>query len=103
MDCDKNCNLCVFDDCICESEDYSDVETKDLDLEASKQRAIEKGYYKQWKYYHFGNGKFTQKRYRQSEKGKATSKRQMQKKIESGKNAEACRRYYQRKKERKQA
>lgn len=48
-------------------------------------------------------GKASQKRYVQSEKGKATAKRKQQKQIASGKNAEYCRRYYQRKKAEREA
>ena len=103
MVCDKNCKLCVFDDCICESEDYSDIDTKDIDLEISRQRAIEKGYYAQWKYNHSEKGKANRKRYKQSEKGKAAERRHTQKRISSGKNAEYCRNYYRRKKERLKA
>lgn len=44
-------------------------------------------------------GKERQKRYIQSEKGQEAIKRRNQKNIASGKNAEYCRAYYQRKKE----
>lgn len=39
-----------------------------------------------------------QKKYQQSEKGKENERRKRQRKIDSGKNAEYCRRYYYRKK-----
>lgn len=44
-------------------------------------------------------GKENYKRYMQSEKGKAAAKRKQEKRIANGKNAEYCRRYYRRKKE----
>lgn len=98
--CNKDCENCKYDDCICESADYSDIDTSKLDLEISEQRAKEKGNYSIWKYNHSEKGKAARKRYKQSEKGKATEKRHTQKRIASGKNAEYCRNYYRRKKER---
>lgn len=100
MVCDKNCENCKYEDCICESTDYSDIDTSTLDLETGKQRAIEKGTYSIWKYNHSEKCKENQKRYRQSEKGKAVARRKREKAIVSGKNAEYCRNYYRRKKER---
>lgn len=98
MECDKNCRNCKYDDCICESEDYSDI--TNIDLEILERRAKEKGNYSVWKYNHSEKGKSSIKRYRQSEKGKAMERRKTQKRIASGKNAEYCRDYYRRKKER---
>lgn len=100
MDCDKKCSLCKYEDCICESEDYSDINDIDrsLDFEISKQRAIEKGTYSVWKYNHSEKGKENLKKYRQSEKGKAMERKKTQKRIASGKNSEYCRNYYYRKK-----
>ena len=46
------------------------------------------------KYMKSEKGKEAQKRYDQSEKGKERSKRKAKKRNKSGKNAEACRRYY---------
>lgn len=40
----------------------------------------------------------SQKKYQQSEKGKENERRKRQRKIDNGKNAEYCRRYYYRKK-----
>ena len=91
MQCDKNCKSCMYEDCICESTDYSDIDTSDLDLDTSKQRAIEKGTYSIWKYNHSEKGRASRKVYRQSEKGKAAARRKAQKAIASGKNAEYCR------------
>ena len=45
------------------------------------------------------NCKAAKKRYQQSEKGKAARKRKDQKRIASGKNAERCRAYYYRRKQ----
>ena len=44
-------------------------------------------------------GKEAQMRYAQSDKGRARDKRKHEKKIKSGKNAEYCRRYYQKHRE----
>lgn len=57
----------------------------------------------QYDYNHSSKGKAARKRYAQTDKGKANVKRKQQKRVASGKNAEACRRYYQRKKEREAA
>ena len=40
-----------------------------------------------------------QKRYNQTEKGRENQRKKTQRKIESGKNAEYCRRYYERRKD----
>lgn len=50
------------------------------------------------KYNNSDKGKERQKRYNNSPKGKERSKRASQKAVESGKNAERCRKYYWRKK-----
>ena len=50
------------------------------------------------RYNNSDKGKAVRERYAQTEKGKETEKRKQQKRIESGKNAERCRRYYQKKK-----
>lgn len=51
------------------------------------------------KYSRSQNFREAQKRYRESEKGKEAERRRTQKRIANGKNAEACRRYYLRKKQ----
>lgn len=74
--------------------------------------ASEKGKERQKKYWQTEKGKEARRRYNssekgkarhreymKSEKGKAIRKKQQQKLIASGKNAEYCRAYYQRKKE----
>lgn len=55
------------------------------------------------RYFKSDKGKDAQKRYRQTEQGKATEKRKADKKIASGKNAEYCRRYRERKKAEREA
>lgn len=52
----------------------------------------------QQRYEKTDNAKERQKKYRTSDKGKISEKKKSAKKIKSGKNAEYCRRYYQRKK-----
>jgi hypothetical protein len=73
-----NCFKCIHDDCIndCKSE-------------------------KQYRYNHSEKGREARRRYTNSEKGQANEKRKRDKKIASGKNAEYCRRYYARKKQKK--
>lgn len=132
MECDKNCENCKYDDCICESKDYSDIDgadrlvDRDVAQEIAKMKAIENGTFETYKYNHScvrkykvkkylqsekgkaaqkryiqsEKGKMAQKKYSQSEKGKAMERRKTQKRIASGKNAEYCRNYYRRKKER---
>jgi hypothetical protein len=67
-------------------------------LTQKKYNQSEKCKLSQKKYAQSEKGKLAQKRYNQSEKGKATMARKQKKKCESGKNAEYCRRYYQKKK-----
>ena len=54
----------------------------------------------QYAYIHSEAGKAAQERYNKSEKGKERDKRRAKKRIESGKNAEMCRAYYARNRER---
>jgi hypothetical protein len=67
----------------------------------------EKGKERARQYIKSDRGKAAQKRYEQSEKGREVRKRvsreNMQKRIANGKNAEACRAYYYRRKQRLQA
>lgn len=53
----------------------------------------------QYAYIHSEAGKAAQERYNKSEKGKERDKRRAKKRIESGKNAEMCRAYYARNRE----
>lgn len=48
------------------------------------------------RYNHSEKGKAREEKYAKSEKGRANNRRKMQRKIASGKNAEACRRYRER-------
>ena len=52
--CDKNCENCKYDDCICESTDYSDIDfvDKEIEKDLAEVRAIEKGTYQIWRYNH---------------------------------------------------
>lgn len=50
------------------------------------------------KYNHSEKGKAREEKYAKSEKGRDNNRRKMQRKIASGKNAEACRRYRERRK-----
>lgn len=122
--CNKDCFNCTKKDCICD--DLTEQERKQQD-ECDKEIKVSNKDGKElarWKYYQSEKGKAmqrryavsekgkatknrynhsekckeAQKRYRQSEKGKASAKRNQQKKIASGKNAEYCRRYKERKK-----
>lgn len=51
-----------------------------------------------YRYNHSDKGKARAARYNNSPKGKAKRQRKMKRDIESGKNAERCRKYYWRKK-----
>ena len=79
--CNEDCFNCPYEDCLKEITRYS------LDIESFK------------KYEASDKGKERSMRYRKSEKGKENEKRKRKKKVESGKNAEYCRRYYQKHKE----
>lgn len=63
----------------------------------------EKGREVKRRYYNTDKGKATLRRYNQSDKGKAAQKRNADKKVASGKNAEYCRRYRERKKAEREA
>ena len=119
--CDRNCFNCVYEDCIVddvtkEEEDeqkrFDDfIRHKNGTASKYKYNNSEKGkarYKKYWqsekgkeaqkRYAQSEKGREAQKRYAQSEKGKANNKRKQEKRIANGKNAEACRRYYLKKK-----
>lgn len=126
MICDMNCLNCVYQDCINDTEPTeAEMQAQDeLDIIVKRGRAKEKGQLAQWNYNHSQAGKESQRRYAKSEKGKEAQrrylmsdkgrqaqkryiqsdkgieaeKRRTQKRIESGKNAEYCRRYYWKKK-----
>ena len=106
--CDRNCFNCVYEDCIVddvtkEEEDeqkrFDDfIRHKNGTASKYKYNNSEKGKARYKKYWQSEKGKEAQKRYAQSEKGKAKAKRSRDKRIASGKNAEACKRYYLKKK-----
>lgn len=79
MVCNMDCFNCTFDDCI------NDMSPRQIVM---------------YRYNHSDKGKERLKKYEQSDKGKERQKRKQQKDIASGKNAERCKRYYQRKKAR---
>ena len=106
--CNMDCLHCCNKDCT--NDKMTDTERKlqdRYDMEVVREhipeerKALRKGVLKQYDYNHSDKGRASRKRYEQSEKGRETAKRKSQKKIASGKNAEACRRYYARKKARK--
>jgi len=118
-----DCLNCVYADCI--NNDVSDTERKAQDAydrESIKERipeersGLRKGKLGQYDYFHTDKGRAalkryatstkgreTQRRYLHTEKGKATQKRYADKKVASGKNAEYCRRYRERKKAEREA
>ena len=120
--CDRNCFNCVYEDCIVDDvTKEEDAEQKLLDDYARRQlngykntfrynhsekrqkaqkryNHSEKGRQARARYAQSEKGREAQKRYAQSEKGKAKAKRSRDKRIASGKNAEACKRYYLKKK-----
>lgn len=125
--CYPNCFECSYSDCRYNGLEYSEIKLQDefdksLELvepeitlrrkRQSKYSKSDKGKERLRKYARSDKGKLVakrymqsekgkalQKRYLESEKGKAMQKRKAEKRIESGKNAEYCRRYYLRKKE----
>ena len=115
--CDMDCLNCIFEDCTNDS-DLTDEEIKQAD-DGDKYAKVSRLYGKELRTYRYEQserrkeshmrydqsekGKERFRRYGQSAKGKATEKRKMQKRIASGKNAEYCRRYYQRKKAEREA
>ena len=96
MVCNKNCFRCEYEDCVCDDiYDYSDIEDVDreLDKEIGYLKSCYNGTLKTYKANHSESGRMARIKYAKSEKGKENEKRKMQKKIASGRNAEACRRY----------
>lgn len=99
------CLSCPLPEC-----EYDGVEIDDeavsnaIDSEIIHMRVVERHYingtYSTYdskrKYHRSDKGKNALKRYLNSDKGKEAQKRKAQKDIESGKNAEKCRRYYER-------
>lgn len=127
MWCNRDCFNCRKDDCDCEdvtAAERQEQNEQDTDIIGSRKHGRARVI---WKYNHSEKGKEVQRKYAQSDKGKAakkkyiqsdkgraaqgryaasdlgkeTEKRKTQQRIASGKNAEKCRAYYYRKKERK--
>ncbi len=99
-----NCLNCPLPECEYDGIEVNDeVESREIDFAIIHSRTIEnhfvKGTYSRYasqrKYFTSHKGKMTQKRYRDSDKGRAASKRKDKKDIASGKNAERCKRYYE--------
>lgn len=80
--------------------DRKDVKGQHYSDRAKKYWQSERGKAVKRRYNSSEKGKARYKKYMQSEKGKEIARRQSQKAVASGKNAERCRAYYQRKKER---
>lgn len=95
-----DCEGCVFPDCKHDGLERADVYRQDqLDNslgEVSAEGLRRREY--QRKYNHSEKGKASRKRYSTTEKGLENEKRKRQRKIDNGKNAEYCRRYYYKKK-----
>lgn len=103
--CNRDCLNCTYDDCIDDAITQEErKEQDDYDRTSIRERikeersGLRKGKLKYYDYNHSEKGKERLQRYEQSEKGKARRKRNQAKVIASGKNAEYCRAYYQRKK-----
>ena len=125
MDCfnctKKDCNFCGVTDEEKKRQDKYDTEIRGFYAigkarsrfdynhsekgEAAKKKydESEKGKERKRRYNHSEKCKAAQKRYANSEKGKAAQRKSTQNKIASGKNAEYCRAYYQRKKAEREA
>lgn len=101
--CYPNCFDCTYKDCCYDGSEYRDVIRQnqfDRELEAVDP-SIRKRRARQSKYAKSDKGIARYKRYIQSDKGKEMLKRKQKRSIESGKNAECCRRYYQKMKAKK--
>ena len=103
MTCNRNCFECSNKDCYVDT--ITNEERKEQDI-ADNNIRYERLYTSrqkiQFRYNHSDKGKETRQRYYESEKGKENEKKKSQRRIASGKNAEACRRYYYKKKAEKE-
>ena len=101
MICDRNCDCCVYADCINDEITPEDIRRQDaLDQRIildEKRRNLDGRSLINFKYNHSEKGMERMKRYANSEKGKERNKRYEQ----TEKARERFRRYYQRKKQRK--
>ena len=100
-----NCLKCPLPECEYDGIEIEDeAESRALDRDIFLLRLVEchnmngtyAAYASQRKYSRSEKGKLAKKRYFASEKGKEALKRKAQKDIDTGKNAEKCRRYYAR-------
>lgn len=106
--CYPNCFDCPYVDCI--NDKVTDEERKQqnnidklIEKEKIKEERKKKGKeLVMYDYNHSDKGKERLQRYYKSDKGKAKAKRSQQKRIANGKNAEACKRYYYKKKAEKE-
>lgn len=109
--CNRNCFECTYEDCIIDDvteeekaeqkllDDYARGNKAYYNKDAQKRyRQTDKGKATQKRYNHSDKGKQAREKYCKSEKGKANNKRKQEKRIANGKNAEACKRYYLKKK-----
>ena len=101
--CYPDCFNCVYKDCRYSGSEYDDVVRQnefDRELEVVEP-SVRLRRARQSKYAKTDKGIARYERYIQSDKGKEMLKRKQKKSIESGKNAECCRRYYQKMKAKK--
>lgn len=95
----QNCLNCQYPDCKRIGKLYDPVSDElDKEIKSDIARANTNNL-NQLRYERSEKGKARAKRYNSSEKGKMRTKRANQKKIDSGKNAEMCRQYYERREE----
>lgn len=93
--CNMDCLKCKYDDCI--RDEITDDEIS-MQNELDKLIVTERQYTKQGRYNHTDKGRLARMRYNHSYKGKGCERRKTQNRVNSGKNAEKCRRYYYKKK-----
>lgn len=97
--CNRDCFNCTKEDCFVDEITEEEMREQDLiDREIRHENETDKRKRTQNKYNRSDKGKASRMRYAKSEKGKANMKRAQQRRIESGKNAEYCMRYYYKKK-----
>lgn len=106
MSCNMDCFSCTLPECVFDGVTEEERRQQDeLDRHCARERIARECPHnlKFFDYNHSEKGKAARKRYAQTDKGKATAKRKSQKAVASGKNAEYCRRYYQKKKAEREA
>lgn len=95
-----DCERCVFTDCIYDSVERKDIFEQDMFdkvLEVVEPEVLSRRE-SQRKYNNSEKGKASRRRYSMTEKGIENEKKKSQRKINNGRNAEYCRRYYYKKK-----